>query len=266
LFTYSAIRPGIALWRWRKLGGLKNRCIHDIILSLAEYGMDVNISFVDQGNPLYRAIYPPFSDENDDAFKSSDEAKNAINRAVIIALVKSGAMLPSDDWFENNKDKYNTHSIDALIGLIEEYDGDVYSFVPTKNEYGDEELKSKKMDTSINDYFKKDVNDRKIQAKTNFLALKSHLKKLQPPLLAQEHEKGVELIELKTMSNTNPESDNKPIPKVGPYNRGGTKRMRRKIRSTKSKRKTRKHKQSKKTKTKKRKQKTKRNRRTRKKK
>ena len=222
--------------------------------------MDVNISFVDQGNPLYRAIYPPFSDENDDAPRGLDEAKNAINRGVIIALVKSGAMLPSDDWFKENKDNYNVHSIDALNSLIEEYDGDVYGFQTTEDETTHFNTKR-----SIPDYLEANVNEHKIKAKKNFLKLKSHLKKLQPPLLAQEHEKGVELIELDTISNTNQKSGEIPNPRRGPT-RGGTKRIRRKIRSKKSKRRTRKHKQSKKTKTNKRKQKAKRNRRTHKKK
>ena len=66
------------------------------------------------------------------------------------------------------------------------------------------------------------------------------------------------------ISETNPKSYNKAIPKIGPYNHGGTKRIKRKTRSKKSKRKPRKHSQSKKTKTNKKKQKVKRNTRTRK--
>ena len=259
LFTYSAISYGAGLWKWRKLGGLKNKCMHDIILSLAEYGMDVNISFADEGNPLYKAIYPPFND-NDAAPTGDNEAYNAINRHVITALIKAGAMLPSDDWFENNKDKYNPHSINALNVLIERYE-DIYKL-------DDDGINTQYKDgakvphwASINYYFEEEVNERKKQAKTNFLALKSHLKKLQPPPLVQEQEKGVELT---TISETNPKSYNKAIPKIGPYNHGGTKRIKRKTRSKKSKRKPRKHSQSKKTKTNKKKQKVKRNTRTRK--
>ena len=259
LFTYSAISYGVGLWKWKKLGGLKNKCMHDIILSLAEYGMDVNISFADEGNPLYKAIYPPFND-NDVAPTGDNEAYNAINRHVITALIKAGAMLPSDDWFENNKDKYNPHSINALNVLIERYE-DIYKL-------DDDGINTQYKDgakvphwASINYYFEEEVNERKKQAKTNFLALKSHLKKLQPPPLVQEQEKGVELT---TISETNPKSYNKAIPKIGPYNHGGTKRIKRKTRSKKSKRKPRKHSQSKKTKTNKKKQKVKRNTRTRK--
>jgi hypothetical protein len=207
--------------------------MYDIVLSLAKYGMDVNVPFTNRmhtyGNPLYKATHSLDYPEN------TREALESMNIRVVSALIKSGALLPSKEWFASikpemfgYKDRYNPAVIDGILDLINENEDKI--LIP---------------------YFKDTSEDRTEQA-ARYQQLKLQLKDLQTQPNIQI-EPGVELT---TISNhpigpsrismyplSNPP---RPGEKIQQAKLGGTKGMRRRRKNkTRKTRKTRKNRKSK---------------------
>lgn len=194
--------------------------MHDIILSLAKYGMDVNVPFTNRmytyGNPLYKATHSMDYPEN------TREALESMNVRVVSALIKSGALLPSKEWFASIKpdifyrfgseheDRYNPAVIDAILDLIHVNENTI--FIP---------------------YFKDKSEEDRTKQFERYQQLKRQLEDLK--VLPNDKTEGVELT---TISKPKHPFDPSPI-SMYPYSNllkgntdhqrklGGTKRMRR---------------------------------------
>ena len=202
--------------------------VYDMVLSLAKYGMDVNVPFTNRihtyGNPLYKATHSIDYPEN------TREALQSMNMRVVGALIKSGALLPSKEWFASSvtrifgyRDRYNPVVIDAILDLINENED------------------------KLMPYFEDTSEDRTEQFK-RYQQLKLQLKDLQTQPNIQT-EPGVELSTIANhpigpsrISNHYLPNPPRPGEKIQQAKLGGTKRMKRRRKNkTHKTRKTRKN-------------------------